>query len=497
METRYENYLKTTVKQAGMVFFVRVVGYLLGFVLQLVFARLLGVGLYGLYSLGFTVVNVGVLFSTLGMSSGAVRFLGEYVGKREWGKVRFLLGVIFKTSLVVSSASAIFLVVFRRPLARVFNEPQLEGLFIWFSAVIFFYTLMNILSGIFQGFKKPSIFVFWKDVMERSLRIAFFITFYLIGLKLMGAVVATVISSIIVVLSLFSNLVKLTRPFWKEEISPIDIKSFFTYSLSMLFVGFTYFLMGQVNQLILGVFSDSTSVGLYTIANTVAQLLVFFLGSFNMIFAPIISELYHTGQKETLSRMYSNLTRWIVSLTTPLFLWIVSFSKEILALFGTDYIAARNALIVLSVAQLVNAAVGSNGFLLSMTKYQRYEMLNGVVVASLNVVLNILLVPKYGVLGSAVGGALAIASVNIIKMIEVYFALRMIPYNLRYIKPIIASVIVWVVFMFLRHIFGGFVLVLVSLLAGFVTMFLVLSLLGLYEEDKMILRSIFRRLKKL
>ena len=79
-------------------------------------------------------------------------------------------------------------------------------------------------------------------------------------------------------------------------------------------------------------------------------------------------------------------------------------------------------------------------------------MLNGVLVASLNIALNLLLVPKYGILGSAVGGSFAIAGVNIIKMVEVYWILKMFPYNLRYIKPVVSGIAVWIALTLLKQV---------------------------------------------
>ncbi len=149
---------------------------------------------------------------------------------------------------------------------------------------------------------------------------------------------------------------------------------------------------------------------------------------------------------------------------------------------------SKNALILLAIGQFVNAAVGSNGLLLSMTKYQKYEMLNGILSASLNTALNFLIVPKYGILGSAVEGSLAIASVNIIKMVEVYWTLKMFPYSLRYIKPIVSGIAVWITLTLLKQVFQGITLLLLGLAVSFAVVFLVLVLLGLFEKDRMILR---------
>ena len=168
MEAKYEKYLKITAKQAGMIFSTRILGYLLGFALQVIFARFLGADLYDLYALGLTVTNVGVLFSTLGMNSGAVRFLGEYLGKQELGKIKALLKIVFSTSVLISITSSALLVLFRKQLTSVFHEPRLEEVLLWFSFILALYTVMNILVGVFQGFKKPALFTFYKEVLEKS-----------------------------------------------------------------------------------------------------------------------------------------------------------------------------------------------------------------------------------------------------------------------------------------------------------------------------------------
>jgi len=80
--------LRTATKQAGLAFISKTLGYILGFISQAIFVHLLGVKQYGLFSLGLTIVNVGVLFAVFGMNMGATRFLGEYLGKREFGKAK-------------------------------------------------------------------------------------------------------------------------------------------------------------------------------------------------------------------------------------------------------------------------------------------------------------------------------------------------------------------------------------------------------------------------
>ncbi len=489
--------MKTATKQAGLVFTSRMLGYVLGFLLQTVLARFLGPDKYGLYSLGLTLANVGVLFSVFGMGTGTIRFLGEYIGKNEKEKAKGVIFSAFQLTTLLSLVFAVMLTAFKNFISiNIFHDERLSSILPWFSVVLVMYSFLQLFSGIYRGLKRPSIFFLCRETLERIMRIGIFLTLYLLGFKLFGAIVATIISAIFILLILFIKL-KSTAPFvFDKSITPLyERKKFLGYSSNMLFVSFTYFLMGQVNRLILGIYLDAKSVGMYTISDTVAQLSVFFLTAFNSIFAAIISELYHTGDRKTLAKMYADITRWIVILTLPLTIWMIVFSEQILSIFGKEYTQAKYVLIFLAMGQFVNAAVGSNGFMLLMTKHQKLEMINGVLIASLNILLNIILVPKLGIIGSAIAGMIAISGVNILKMVEVYLTLGMIPYNTKYIKPIISGSLLLLLAGITHKFVSNIPITLCMLPLLFAVMIGLLIALRLYEEDKEIMGVIMRKMK--
>lgn len=498
-QSTYEKNLKLTTKQAGLVFSTRVVGYLLGFVSQAVFARLLGADEFGLYSLGLTIANVGVLFAGFGLNSGMTRFLGEYLGKKDFSKAKGIVIGGFKITLLLSILFAVVITSFRKWISvDVLNEPRLIPIIPWFSIVLILLAISNLIGGVFQGLKKPSVYFFFKEISGRLLRVGTFVLLYLLGIRLLGVVLATVISLSLMLPFLIFYLYRYANFIFDKSITTEkNNKKLLGYSSNMLFVSFTYFLMGQVNRLILGAFLDSTSVGLYTISDTVAGLSMFFLASFNSIFAPIIAELYHSGDLDTLSKMYSNITRWIVSLTIPITLWLIIFSKDILIVFGKDYLSAKYALMMLAIGQFINATTGSCGLMLSMTKFQKYEMINGVMVAGLNIFLNILLIPKLGIIGSAIGGMITISAVNLLKSIEVFIVLKIQPYNKRFIKPVFSLVVTaFILVQFSKIIHLHYILTLsLGLAVSFTIFFGVLFLLKPYPEDISVLKSFLKKIR--
>jgi len=495
---KYNVYMKIATKQAGLVFTIRILGYILGFANQTIFARFLGVDKYGLYSLGLTIVNIGVIFSVFGMNTGIARFLGEYLGKNEFDKAKGVIKASFELVGILSIVLAFLLYIFRKPISvDIFHDERLSSILPWFSLILIIGTFTSLFFGIFQGLKKPFIFYLYKDVVEKILKIPIFLTFYFFGYELFGAIFSLLVSGIFVLTQLFIKLRKNADFIFDKSITPSVYRTkLLKYSSNMLFVKFAYFLMGQVNRIILGTYLNSTSVGLYSISDTIAQLSIFFFIAFEAIFTSIISELYHTGETSTLSKMYSDITRWIVSLTIPFSIWMIIFSKHILTVFGPEYTKAQTVLILLVVGQSVNAITGSNGLMLLMTKFQRYEMLNSVLIAGLNILLNIMLVPRYGIVGSAIGGMLAITSVNIVKSLEVYMALRMTPYNRKYFKPIIAGIVTTFVVLMLKNLVSGIIGAFIMLGISFLIMVGVLVILGLYPEDKEILMTIMKKFNR-
>ena len=487
---KFERQLTNTTKQASLVLFSKVIGYFLGFISQIFFARFLGPDQYGIYALGLTILQVGGLIAVFGLPMGLNRFLGEFLGKGERLKAGSVIRISVFGSFAISSAIAILIFLYSEFISiNIFKEPLLLPFIPVICLLIILQTEQNIFRGTVQGLKRPSVAIFAQEVVIRSSRLILFLIFYLTGLGLWGLYYAACFSILLSLLFL-GNWSYKNATFIFHRTSKTSCgtsKRFFKYSGQMFFVSMVNFLSQHVNKLILGMLMASRFVGFYNIAYTVASLSVFFLHSFNSIFAPTIAELYHTDQMDSLSRMYATLTRWILTLTIPVTIWMLVFSDGILDIFGKDFLNAKIALILLAIGQLVNSAVGSCGLMLSMSKYQKFEMINGVVIAISNIALNILLIPRMGVAGAALAGMISIGGINILKVIEVYFLMGIHPYSKRYYKPLIGTLVTVIGTFLIRLIGTNIIIIIFALPAGYVFMTGTLYFIGFEEEDRFIL----------
>jgi len=497
-DQKFNQYLKKTTKEAGFVFITRVFAYLVGLGTSIVYARILGADLYGVFQLALTVISSLMIFTIFGMSSGLVRFIPIYESSQDKEKLKGTINFSILLGILTSLFLGFFLFIFRNTIAfKLFKEPRLTTILPVFSIILIFYTVIMLFGAIIQANKKYSIFVLYKEIVERLSAVLIFLVFIFILSDKLFAIAWAKFLAAVIVLFLTGRWILKRYPFLlKKPLLPrIKRREFILYSSNLMFISFTYFLMGQVNRLIVGAYASSREVAYYSVGMVISGFVIFILTSFNSIFAPIISELYHKKEYETLKRMYSTLTRLIWVFTLPIFLWIVVFARRILLFYGHEFTRAEWVLIFLAIGQFVNAAVGPNGLMLSMSGHQKWEMFNGIAVATLNVVLNIILVPRYGATGSAIAGSAALTLVNIIKSIEVWVVMGMIPYNVKFIKPIISGIAGFVVLYILRRVFNpGFVYTLLAFAIGVVVILGVSFLLGLEEEDKMLLNTIRRKI---
>jgi O-antigen/teichoic acid export membrane protein len=177
--------------------------------------------------------------------------------------------------------------------------------------------------------------------------------------------------------------------------------------------------LGLLNQktdiVMLGLLTSAENVGAYNIAYQGALLVSFPLIACNAVLAPNVARLHAQGDHARLQRLLTSATL-VVSLAAAaaVLVLVVAGRWLIDGLFGEEFAAAYPALVILAVGQLVNAWAGSVGMFLSMTGHEKDTLKGLAAAALLNLVLNILLIPPFGMVGAAGATALSMVMWNIV-----------------------------------------------------------------------------------
>lgn len=437
------NDIKKAAKGAGISFIGSAVGRCLFFVYQVIIARFFSTEVFGLFTLGLVIINITDILARLGLHTGAMRFVSIYRND-DPGRVKGVLiiaSIISFISGIVMGGLVYFYAGFISE--SIFHKPALIDVIRTFAVCVPFMATTMVIATASQGFHTTKYAAYIKDIIQPSINIVLAILFLYLGFGLVWIITAFVISHAIAFLVGFYFITRQFPGIKKRTIKPVyETKNLLSYSAPLLFTGFLQFLILWTNTIMLGYMKSSIDVGIYRAASQIPIFLTLILTASNSIYAPAIAEMHYRGQAERLDKIFQSTTRWVFLLTLPVTLVLIFSPREVMAIFGHDYIQAGiPVLMTLAFAQFVNCATGGVAFTLSMTGKQHIEMYNSLVMVAINIAMNYFLVPTHGCLGAAIATGTSIVIINLVRLVEVYFLCKIQPYNMGYIQGVVCGAI--------------------------------------------------------
>lgn len=415
----FDNQLSEVLEKAGMAFILMGGGLGFGFAVNILLARLLGAEGIGIYFLAFDISSIAITLATLGLNKTVLRFTAAYASLGDWSSVRG----VYRTSVWIvaglSICSTIVLIALAPLIAfRFYSESRLVEPLRVMSLVILPTALLSLNTEALRGLKQIRNSVFLSTVGIPLLSLPL-IMIFVDWLGLSGAIVARLVASVaILLLGVF--LWRRTVSRYHEFKSAFPTHHLLKTSFPFLSVDFTNLMMRRADTVLLGIWATTEDVGIYNAAIRMAVLTSFALGAVNSIIAPKFAALYAQENKVALEKLTRGITRLMVligiMITVPLFL----FSPFLVQMYGTEFLRGATVLRILLVGQFVNVAAGPVGFLLLMTGHEKVQQNNVLANAGLNVILNILLIPRYGLIGAAVASSISLALKNLISVLLVY-----------------------------------------------------------------------------
>ena len=127
--------------------------------------------------------------------------------------------------------------------------------------------------------------------------------------------------------------------------------------------------------------------------------------------------------------VYRATTAWLIVLTWPLYLLAVIYGPEVLSIFGYSYRAGDMVMVILGLTMLVATACGQVDMVLITTGRSSWSLANGLMAVGLNVGLDLLLIPRYGITGAAIGWAAAIVITNLVPLAQLAASKRLNPFG--------------------------------------------------------------------
>lgn len=399
-----------------LAFLIQGAGAALFFLVEVVAARLLGVNQFGIYALVTAWLYILLLVGTLSLNHVLLRFVPTYLAHEDWGSLR---GVLRRSNLW-AGAAGIALACGGFALLAVLRgccvETAMAAAFVPGLIALPFQVLSSLRQAALRGMEKIAHALLPEFVLRP---LAF--------LLLLGGAAYAFKMPLDAEAAFYLNLAAVVAAFaigaiWQRKHLPATVRGtapayrdreWMTTALSLLLVVGLNLISSRIDVVMLGMLSGAREVGVYSAASRVADVITFGLACANAIVAPMIARLHATGRQQELQHMVRQVARGVFLFTLPVALLIVVFGREILGLFGADFREGYKVLVVLVGGQLVNALAGPVGYLMMMTGHQNAAARIVAVSATLNLLLNAILIPLLGMIGAALSTAVCTAVWNI------------------------------------------------------------------------------------
>lgn len=428
---------------AIVVFLGHILGMGLGFGTRILSARLLTPSGYGALILGVTIMTLLALVGQLGLRQGVPRYIPIDENPSTVSVTAFQLVLVSSITLVGGA------ILLSERIARSLADPEFQPLIVVFIAAVPFFAILEIAVGIFRGVE---------DALTKGLVYNFFHRFSILVLLLVGvfsghgplgaaigwtsAVAVTAIIAIIAIKKTTDILPE--RAQWCA-IDAGKAHELVTFSVPLMAASSIWQLMQQVDTLFIGHFLTTATVGMYDAAFVLSRLILVALWAFGFLLLPVFSELGAQQSHEEMKTVYKLITKWMVLVTVPGFVFLIGFSDTLLAsIFGIEYETATGPLIVLSTAFFLHIVAGPNKEALIAIGETRYILRANLVILILNLSLNLTLIPTIGIIGAAIATGGAYTCMNLLVSYRLYSLTGIHPFSRAVTSPFLIAGVLFV-----------------------------------------------------
>jgi O-antigen/teichoic acid export membrane protein len=492
-----ETSLKKVAKGTALVLVGSLLSAFFSFVIRIILTRYITPDNYGILSFVIGVQAFLAAISCVGFQSGVPRYISFFKARKD-KRLNQLIFSAFQVSLPVSTFFAILLYFLSPNIATFFHNSSLISPLKIIAFSIPFSTVSYILIAIFRGFDDVRVKVYFENTIPYILRIFLLVWIVWMGLSFGAILYAYLFSFIVVGIWIFIySWRRLKIPFKDFKFGPLTIE-LLLFSIPLLASEVLRQIGTWLDTWMLGYFKTMDIVGYYNVAIPMVKFISLPAAAMGFIYLPLASANFATQKFSDLKKLYLTATKWVFSLSFPLFIVLFLFPGPIIELiFGKDYLPATIALQLLALAIILDVSFGPNKITLNAIGKTRLIFFNTAFCVFTNAFLNFLLIPPLGLKGAALALITSYIVLNVFSSFEIYFYNRIHFFSKSYLKVCLISGVVFLIIWFFGvrlMLFSNWFIFILILLSYFLFFLFMLFFHAFTEEDVMILKAIDQKI---
>ena len=301
------------------------------------------------------------------------------------------------------------------------SEPEAFSLLLILIFLSPVQALDSVLVGMFAVFASSRSIFFRKYVLGPSLKLSVVLLLILLRSDvyfLAGGYLAASILGVAIYTTVLIRVMRAQGVFDHFNRKAIEIpwREILSFTIPLLTSDVLYAVMNTMDAIVLERSRGSVDVAALRAVHSTAVLNSLVMSSFALLFTPLAARMFARNDREGINNLYWQTAIWIAVITFPVFALTFSVAQPItLLLYGSRYAQSAIILALLSLGYYFDSALGFNGLTLKVYGRVRYSVVINVLAGVFNLGAILLLIPRYGALGAAIGTTSALIVHNILK----------------------------------------------------------------------------------
>jgi O-antigen/teichoic acid export membrane protein len=431
LESPYQKFTKD-VLTIGIANALTVLG---GIILLPLIAKTLGAGDYGIWAQVNVTISLVISLAGLGLPFAMTRFLAAEKNNNEIQEGFYsIFSFVFLVTLIIS----FLLIILSNSIAKAFFNGASQVIIIT-GFIILVWSLDSVCLDLFRTFRQMRRYALFitADIYGQIGIIACLV---LNGYGLFSILLSVLAIRLIIFFALFF-LIKSQIGIKKPHFS--RIKEYLSFGLPTVPSNIAGWIVASSDRYVIGYFLGVASVGVYSAGYVIGSIPYMVAVVLGLVLTPALSKLYDEGRMNEVKTHLSYSLKYLLALAIPFVFGAAILAKPVLSMFSTSEIAAEGYFIVPLVAlgTLFVAVYVVIAHILILVKRTKVIGATWILCALINLGLNILVVPRIGILGAAISTLISYA---LALGITVYYSLKEIRFNIEWsfiLKSLIASII--------------------------------------------------------
>ncbi|CAN5337550.1 hypothetical protein BH10BAC1_BH10BAC1_10010 [soil metagenome] len=444
----------STIKKQGIQnALITYLGVVIGFVsLMFIQPNLLKPEELGLTRILIAAASLLATILPLGISSVTIRFFPYF--RNEENKHHGYFGFMLLFPLVGTIICGILVYSFKGLLIRQYidQSPMFTN---YFDLLLPLATIMGVnmaLNAYSASLFKTTIITFLEGILSRVVFIILIVTYYYEWISLSQFIYLFVLSYLLQTVWMCVYLFIIDKPTLKidkEHFKTVGVNKLIGFGLLLTLTNVSSLSLKHLDAVLIGHYMLLRYVAVFSVAAYISLMIEIPLNSLERISHSKIAQAFANNDIESIKKIYYQSVKYLMLIGGILLVGIISNVQELFRLLPVEYHTGINVTIISCCAAFLNVSTGVNTSIIFNSSKYLFGTILLVVLMVGAVLLNMWLIPVYGMIGAAMAtGALAVVY-NVTKFLMILIFFKMQPYDLSSLKIVAVITVSFIVAYFL------------------------------------------------